>query len=926
MKRFGIVFIAVFILSGLMPKVLLAYPNSTQIRRLKEMIERGNRYRRAREKAEEEYANAKDRELALGAKHKMSEEDDKLRANRDSIIHLVDSLYDTGVPQGADISYDPNCKARGYISEKCYIRICEPGFAGGPDRLASTKIHEWDHKKKKDRGIWGPGIELTPELRARLERQADNEQLRADNGRKTKLSDSLKKEIQDRKAEWQAILNALKALVPEWWERGDYIIPGRALLKEFTITNYSDFTQMVNCLVFDSLGWPILPNEFSFPLAPEKETLLHTVVFIPPETEIGTINEVFCHIYRPTEVGIDTASDFSFIFIIPTVDITPGPDTHGLRGQSIALNFLVMNKGNFPDSLRVVLSNPLGWDLVPPIFDIPLLGPLAETTLTTILTIPPDVPFWTTNCIFGKATSKTDTFQTDRDWLSVRVDEVDISPLMIASPLGTMPVGTVDTPKVYIYNSGDCESFFDVFLIIDLPIPHRDSMKGLRAKPEELIPIEMVPLTLTSVGTFNVKFYTRAEGDADPTNDTVRGTFQVVPYEGGWAKRPDVVGQPSGKRVKGGGGITAMGENVYLILGNNTRDFLSYDLTKNSWRTLCSLPAGERNKKVKKGAYIVDDETYVYAFKGGGTNEFYKYDPSSNSWSFLNEPGFTKGMRGGFASYVNYNGRYIYAGSGASNNEWKRFNLTSSVWEAALPALPVEKAKVGSGLTYDGVSKIYFLQGGGKRNYFWYCDLGAETPTWTPIESLPLVARTRKKKVKEGGCIEYFDGRVYAVKGGNTKEFWAYEPGKSRWTYIGEVGDGWPVPPAKGIKCGRSLTGGANGIFCLIGNNSSEFWFYTPPEIFGEPSAGGIAKEEIALIKRFTFKVTNPSKGVVKVYYTSPEKEIATLKVFNLLGEMVYSAKGDKGHFAVKELPAGVYLVRFSAKGYKEEEKLIVVK
>ena len=30
-----------------------------------------------------------------------------LQANRDSIIHLVDSTYDTGIPAGTDIKYDP---------------------------------------------------------------------------------------------------------------------------------------------------------------------------------------------------------------------------------------------------------------------------------------------------------------------------------------------------------------------------------------------------------------------------------------------------------------------------------------------------------------------------------------------------------------------------------------------------------------------------------------------------------------------------------------------------------------------------------------------------------------------------------------------------------------------------------------------------
>uniref|UniRef100_A0A7C3UWZ2 T9SS type A sorting domain-containing protein n=1 Tax=candidate division WOR-3 bacterium TaxID=2052148 RepID=A0A7C3UWZ2_UNCW3 len=72
--------------------------------------------------------------------------------------------------------------------------------------------------------------------------------------------------------------------------------------------------------------------------------------------------------------------------------------------------------------------------------------------------------------------------------------------------------------------------------------------------------------------------------------------------------------------------------------------------------------------------------------------------------------------------------------------------------------------------------------------------------------------------------------------------------------------------------------------------------------------------------------LSNPTKGLVKVYYTLPEEEVASLKIYNALGEVVYSEKSDKGVFIIKELPAGIYLLRFEAKGERVERKLIVVK
>ncbi len=71
----------------------------------------------------------------------------------------------------------------------------------------------------------------------------------------------------------------------------------------------------------------------------------------------------------------------------------------------------------------------------------------------------------------------------------------------------------------------------------------------------------------------------------------------------------------------------------------------------------------------------------------------------------------------------------------------------------------------------------------------------------------------------------------------------------------------------------------------------------------------------------------NPTKGLMTVFYNLPTKDVATLKIYNILGDIVYSAKTDKGLFTIrKRLPAGIYLLRLEAKGYKEERKLIVVK
>ena len=401
-----------------------------------------------------------------------------------------------------------------------------------------------------------------------------------------------------------------------------------------------------------------------------------------------------------------------------------------------------------------------------------------------------------------------------------------------------------------------------------------------------------------------------------------------------WTKKPDVSGQPSTKKVKGGGGITAIGNDVYLILGNNTLDFLKYDNETSTWSAVdSSVPVGSIHKKVKKGAYIVNDGEYIYVLKGGGKNEFFKYNPADGLWGSLPSPDFRKGIKGGFACFAEFQGgKFIYVGSGSNTNEWKRFNIIDNRWETPTPeTLPVRKIKLGSGLTYDGTSIIYLLVGGGRENDFYACDLnsGTSLPQWIAMNDMPFYPpdNLKKKKVKEGGCIEYADRKIYAVKGGNTKGLWYYKPPEPEWTYVGEIIGVDSTSPAKGIKTGRSLTYSAiaGGLFCIIGNNTNEFWFYNTtdaPLNSNKPELEGKTNVENAS----SIDIRHNSRIVASINYILPNNNATNLKVYKISGELVCSGKSEKAVSLLSKLPVGVYIVRYEAKGYRENTKLIVAR
>lgn len=430
------------------------------------------------------------------------------------------------------------------------------------------------------------------------------------------------------------------------------------------------------------------------------------------------------------------------------------------------------------------------------------------------------------------------------------------------------------------------------------------------------------------------------------TSGWSQATFTVV-TDNGWMRRKYVMTRR--RAVKRGGSVAPRrrrrirrlgdGEDdeiVYLLPGNNTRDFLRYSAWQDSWSMACSLPAGVRNKKVKVGAALLAEEDYVFAFKGAKTNELYRYDPAGDQWESLPGPGFTKGMRYGFSAMVERedSSRFIYAGSG-NYNEWGVFDVDAGRWQTPTPAvLPVEKAKAGSSLAWDDADRLYFLCGGSKQNDFFALDLAASPPVWQKLAGLPLVGPSGKsKKAKEGAGLAWFQDKVYAVKGGNTREFWRYTPGADQWEYVNDVGAGAELPPTKGIKCAQPLAAGPWGIFVLIGNNTNEFFYYAgdPPEEDGnQPACSRDGVSSLGVMSAEGGLVANPVRGdAAALRWAGVRPGAALVSLFDAAGRCVLrQARVVERDAAVtlnlQNLTTGVYLVQVSSGGLVQTGKLVL--
>ncbi len=442
-KTLWIGLVAAVGLSLLVSSLLYSGPTKKERQEIQQMMNRGKKLREEFEKKREEFIKSgttwqgnpttENRDAAVEDLEEMDDAEDDLQANRDSTIAKVDSAFNDGIPHGADIKYDPKCgkDTDGYTSSRCYIRLCEGAFKDGPDWVASTKIHEWEHVKQKNDGEWGPGVDGPAKctwLYHWHEIEAYNAELKADFGSDTSLDDSLKQEIWERKV--YHIRAGLRSIYPTWLaDRIVRMLPDKIVHKSITIANASDESQIVSGYFEDDEGWPIMPSWFELWLESEQETTLEVSVIVPPTVELGIGNEVWCHVHSdifPEPTGfapmqMDSASDFFFIHVIPVVDVAAGPDVSGYPLAQPSIGFTITNQGEAPDIVNINLTSVLGWPLGQYGWIEPL-NPGEWVDIMTYVDIPDSAPF-TTDLIYCHATSLTSPGHIDSSSLTVMVED-----------------------------------------------------------------------------------------------------------------------------------------------------------------------------------------------------------------------------------------------------------------------------------------------------------------------------------------------------------------------------------------------------------------------------------------------------------------------------------------------------------------------
>ncbi|MEO0074147.1 MAG: T9SS type A sorting domain-containing protein, partial [candidate division WOR-3 bacterium] len=526
----------------------------------------------------------------------------------------------------------------------------------------------------------------------------------------------------------------------------------------------------------------------------------------------------------------------------------------------------------------------------------------------------------------------------------------DVAAKQVLVPTGTLDTGTTFTPTAKWRNEHTTPADFSAFFTITDPAGTQVYLQSqsLTAVPGQTdTTLRFLNFTVRDTGIWSVRCSTWCQGDTNPANDVITSTFRVrLPVlAGGWFEMAPA--PPGAKAFKDGGWLAIEDGIIYAAKGNKSGEFYSFDPLAGSngvWTTLASIPNGTEAKPPYKGAVGVAAGKYIYATKGNNTLGFWRYNIDSAAWQQMPDvPLGASGKRvkgGTDMVYVQGTGHdtgYVYLLKGI-NQEFFRFNTATGTWDTSLPPAPAgakPKWDKGSWLALQrnpghSIYRIYAHKA--KYHELWVFDHVTRTWSASPLPGMPLVGMMGKsKKSKDGGCGAWYDNGIYALKGGNTQEFWYFDVPTSSWQELDTMPSVGSTAKKKRVKAGADIVAYGDGTFyALKGNKTLELWRYRlAAALAGQtlPERSGVMAEP-ARLTRPEFNVMSPARGRTVISYVLPQASAASVTVFDVAGRtvvrQVLTGRSGRVTLELGSLSAGVYLVRCDGAGFTATRKLVV--
>jgi len=493
-------------------------------------------------------------------------------------------------------------------------------------------------------------------------------------------------------------------------------------------------------------------------------------------------------------------------------------------------------------------------------------------------------------------------------------------------------------PKVDIkdssYFTNPC--FVKVFYKIGSSSFYLDSIQTT-LNPLETKTIEFNPKSLSSLapGIYRCSTWVKRNSDLISSNNSKARSFTIL--SASWTIQESIPAGEKKKKVSRGGALVAgVGNKIYALKGNNSREFYTYYADNDSWAIKESIPFDSTTAATKKfpgkGTSLAynkfgdHNHDTIYAIKGNNTLEFWAYDVTNDTWTKkrpVPNPVSTKKCYGGSSITFLKRGsnENVYLLKGNNTFEFYAYNCKADTWVKNLTQPPNDDSlkpfRDGSCITAGRKETLYVLKGNTatKYNQFWAYD--AANDVWCKKESLPRYNKVARgsKKVSDGAAICYSgDSLIYAVKGGNTQYFWVYNINRNQWTEL----DMLPLGSGKKkISSGGALAYINNTVYALKGNNTREFWCFDPEKDFTFNVSQYRPKTEIPVLSTVNNKTDIKfGSGMVKIY-NATGRLIKTKLISNISIDEI-----NKLSIGVNK---GVYFVRITSLDNKESTVIKII-
>ncbi|MEO0081586.1 MAG: T9SS type A sorting domain-containing protein, partial [candidate division WOR-3 bacterium] len=551
----------------------------------------------------------------------------------------------------------------------------------------------------------------------------------------------------------------------------------------------------------------------------------------------------------------------------------------------------------------------------------------------------------------------------DTFWVLGTLDH-DVGIEEILAPSGTLDTMESVEPKVKVANYGQSTETWKTWFRIYDPTDALvyDEWKEITLPGQASVVLTYPETQFRVEGEYTSRCSTYLETDQNWTNNVAWSGFEVggvTIWQPGWKEMKSVPSAPSTKPVKDGAWLAIdAAKTIYAGKGYKTGDFYAYDAIHNTWKALESIPSLEEGK-VKlpyKGACGVSDGgNYVYLVKGNNTLGFWRYDVGKDTWERLPDVPLgpeKKRVKGGTdVVYVDKDDTgYVYLLKGYKT-EFYRYNTVAQRWDT------LDNVPYGQRPKYDKGSWLCLTPGPSptprltlyahqakflnstKTNHFMFrYDVPGDTWYKQPVKGMPYYGlhsgrANKKKKSKDGSCGTYYEGYIYALKGGNTQQFFRYTAEGDTWYELDTMPSNGTYGRKKFVKYGGDIvTYGYGAFFALKGNKTFEFWRYVLPRDVGTGQVrSGVQAGQSAVGSRQFVVSPNPlAEGFATVRFSLAKPGPAMVTVFDIAGRAVlrqaYSVgrSAHSGTLDCRKLAGGVYLVRLDAEGYTATQKLVV--